>query len=291
MKSKWLILGGSGMLGQAIKLKLIDYGVEVYEASYNSNFNKLDITDKINVKDILLSLKPNYVVNCAALTDLKECESKPKLASVVNGNSVKYISYYCEKINSKFIQISTDAFYNLPEKENHEKSKNLNFPTVYARSKYIGEKQCLSDDLIIRTTFLGRKKNNRSLLDFFVNSIINQTEISIYSDVMTSSLDLETCASTIIDLANLEINGIVNLGTTKSYSKADLFISLLDFFKIKSPYKLMKCKNINEYRGNINQGMNVNKVENYLKRKMPDISKVVENLAKDGYINELRQRI
>ena len=80
MAKKILITGAGGQLGRVLHLILCDK-FDIFATSrspsssgiYTTN-NKLDITNRIEVKDVIRSIKPNVIINCAAFTNVDGCE-------------------------------------------------------------------------------------------------------------------------------------------------------------------------------------------------------------------------
>ena len=285
--SKWLIIGGSGMLGEAIVNALKSSGRVCYTAARRSADYKLNLIEKQNIENLIAQIKPDFVINCAGITDLAFCEQSSPFADKVNGEAVGAISKATREVGAKFTHISTDAFYNQKENLNTEDNQRLFIRTAYAKSKYIGEISCGPTDLIVRTSFLGRKKNGQSLLDFYINSILNKQRINVYNDAMTSSLDVPSCAALVVELIERDAIGLFNLGTSHCYAKSDVFLYLLKLSGRTIPFELTGAKNVKEYSSNLLQGMNVTKVEQFLEKKMPKLENVIDNLMKTGRLNEL----
>ncbi|MDA7592290.1 sugar nucleotide-binding protein [Rhodobacteraceae bacterium] len=291
LKSKWLVVGGTGMLGATIVKELESLGKICFSVSQSSNPYQVNLCDGVQIKKLISEICPNYVINCAAITNGKLCKNSPQLANSINCEAVRHLSFGCNAIGSRFVQISTDAFYCLSQAENNETALDLTFPTEYAKSKYGAELACCSNDLIVRTSFIGRKKNKQSLLDFYIDAIVSKRKIQIYDDVVTSSLDVSSCASIVTKLAKSDATGIFNLGTSKCYLKSKIFFKLLDILGENCPHELVNARDVNGYLGNVKQGMNVNKLETFLETKMPSFEDVMENLREKGYLDDLLQRI
>ena len=69
---KVLVTGAKGMLGQDLCPILEDEGYEVIE----TDIHNLDITKLSNVKEFLEKEKPDFVIHCAAYTNVDKAEEK-----------------------------------------------------------------------------------------------------------------------------------------------------------------------------------------------------------------------
>ena len=60
----------------------------------------VDLTNAPRVEDLLRKLRPDVVVNCAALHDVGQCEEKPALATAVNRDAVGMLSRLCGEMDA-----------------------------------------------------------------------------------------------------------------------------------------------------------------------------------------------
>ncbi|WP_354689760.1 sugar nucleotide-binding protein [Lentibacter algarum] len=287
MSEKWLIFGGTGMLGSALVRELNRFGLTVITAARSNADYLIDMTDYKLIRSCLEEIKPNRVINCAAITNERDCCKNPGFARQLNSLSLEILSTTCARIDAKLIQISTDAFYHRHYIENTEANNDLKFPTIYSSTKYEAEQFCSNKDLIIRTTFIGRNDRKSSLLDFFVRSLVSGTDISVYSDAITSSLDVRTCASLIVSMGQSEAAGIYNLGTAFPYSKAELYYELMRLSNKGKIPKELRCAQAQEYKANPSQGMNCKKITDYLGCELPSLKSVITLLKTSGDLDDL----
>ena len=116
--------------------------------------------------------KTDYIINCAAYTNVDDAEKNTELAFGVNSDGVLKLVQCCEKFNSKLIHISTyfifDSNKNIPIKEN----KTPNPFCAYAKSKYQGEQYILNssiDSIIIRSSWIYSEFGNNFLKKYNEN--------------------------------------------------------------------------------------------------------------------------
>lgn len=67
---KILVTGAKGMLGRDLCPMLEDAGYEVIE----TDIDNLDITNEIQTMKIISETKPDYVIHCAAYTNVDKAE-------------------------------------------------------------------------------------------------------------------------------------------------------------------------------------------------------------------------
>ena len=118
---KILITGSNGLLGQKLLYKLRqDSSVHLIATSKGENrvsekegytYFDLDITDNDAVAQLIVSEKPQVVVNTAAMTNVDLCEDEKQACDSLNVDAVRYLADACEKNDAHLIQISTDFVF------------------------------------------------------------------------------------------------------------------------------------------------------------------------------------
>ena len=276
----FLVIGSKGLLGSKIvkilKKKKINH---LTIARKNSNFN-LNLKNFKSLNKLFLKNRFRVVINCAAIIDKNYCESKFNEALIINCKLVKFLSEMSKKFEFKFVQISTDHVYKGKKlKLNHEQSEIFAI-NKYAKTKILAEKYLkrLNNFLIIRTNFTGKKKN--TFIDWLVKSIKSKKIINLFHDMYTSTMDVNSCAEIIIDLASLKSKGIYNLGSRNMISKKNFAISVSKKLKKKIKYRNISC-DMQQISSGKNLGLNVNKIEKKIGYKMPTSNQSIVNLVKE----------
>ena len=156
-----LICGASGLVGKEM-CRLLDSKQIDYIGTYNNNkiekpnMYQLDFSNPKLVQDFLVLHKINCCIFSIVERLLDKCENKWNEIKITNIDLVHITSYLCNKLNIKFIHLSTDYVFdgstqpNLPE--------SLKNPLQnYGISKLISEYRVISNCLnycIIRTPVL-----------------------------------------------------------------------------------------------------------------------------------------
>jgi dTDP-4-dehydrorhamnose reductase len=147
-----LLIGGSGMLGQAWSALLAQRGIETTAPSHA----ELDITHSGSIEKVLDARHP-LVINCAAWTDVDGAESGEEAATRLNGNAVGYLAECCARIGATFVHYSTDYVFDGHATSPYQTDCPRNPISAYGRSKAVGEQlieQSGCRFLLIRTSWL-----------------------------------------------------------------------------------------------------------------------------------------
>ena len=206
-----LITGSNGQLGRSLSKKKLTNFKDIQIFSFKKEeFNLLDTKRCI---DKIREIKPNWLINCAAYTNVDKAELEPELAVFINGLALKQISKVVKEIDCKLIQISTDYVFdgknNSPYKTNNPR-KPLN---KYGEGKALGEKFVenelfpINKAKIVRTSWLMSSFGNN-----FAKKILelhkSKNEIKVISDQVGSFTCSKTLANFIWGVIEKEEIGI-----------------------------------------------------------------------------------
>ena len=150
---KVLLIGADGMLGGELKERL----EKIYDVT-GTTLETLDITDRDAVLAKAREVKPYFIINCAAYTNVDGCEVNQDLAMSVNGVAVANIAEAAKIENATLIHISTDYVFpgNLPVDQIYTEAMEPNPVSSYGRSKLVGEENAAKAEkyYILRTAWL-----------------------------------------------------------------------------------------------------------------------------------------
>jgi dTDP-4-dehydrorhamnose reductase len=160
-----LITGAKGQLGSELN-NILQRGASelgALPAAYAGceilavDVDELDITSPDAVESFFSQHKPDFVFNCAAMTNVDGCESDEENAYRVNAMGPRNLAVASRKHGSRLLHVSTDYVFDglgtRPYVETDEPAPN----TAYGRTKLAGEKAVLDScegSCICRTAWL-----------------------------------------------------------------------------------------------------------------------------------------
>lgn len=149
-----LVTGSGGQLGQCLHLASKDNtALKVHWETSES----LDITNQQELANYFKTHRLDYVVNCAAYTQVDQAELEQELAFKINATAVEYLAQLCHKHKVTLIHISTDYVFSGTAKDPYFEAHKTGPINIYGASKLAGEqaiKQVLNNYFIIRTSWL-----------------------------------------------------------------------------------------------------------------------------------------
>ena len=229
---KILVIGKNGMLGSELYERLNNNSSYITQATA---LEDLDICNKENVFEVVNAFKPDYIINCAAYTNVDGCESNVELANNVNGSAIKNLAEAANTTNATLIQISTDYVFNgnLPLEKIYTEDMETEPVNAYGVSKLIGENYAKTANkyYILRTAWLyGNGKN-------FVRTMLNLSKTHNEINVVSDQFGSPTSTTTLCEIIEKILEKNPEYGIYHSTNEG--FISWYDFAK-----KIFEIKNI-----------------------------------------------
>jgi dTDP-4-dehydrorhamnose reductase len=142
---KLLVIGASGLLG----FKVASLAVDRYETYATYNFRpiklegctsfKLDKRNRDETMELAKRVKPNIIVDTAALHNVDYCESHPDESWKINVEGTRNVVDACKVVGAKMIFLSTDYVFD-GTKGLYREEDPPNPLSVYAKNKLEAEK-------------------------------------------------------------------------------------------------------------------------------------------------------
>tara|TARA_B100000989_G_C19521604_1_gene464464 strand:- start:577 stop:1479 length:903 start_codon:yes stop_codon:yes gene_type:complete len=191
---KVLLTGSKGQLGFSIEnLAPKDINLVSLDKS------QFDLSKINNIKKNLEDIKPDFIINCGAYTNVDMAEEEKENVMNINANSVKEIALYLKKHGGNLIQISTDYVFDGLNSNAYKVNDNVCPLNQYGLSKARAEKfiqEILGDTnqgMVIRTSWLmGTIRKNFLLTMIKLHQ--KEKKINVVSDQISSPTSTKTLA-------------------------------------------------------------------------------------------------
>lgn len=213
-----LVSGGSGRLGNVLSL----VGGDRVQALSRT---ELDISDAFAFQAALARLKPDVVINAAAIASLEACEHAPERARAVNALAPGEMARACAWAATPFIHLSTDYVFGAPTDRPWRETDPVSPVNLYGQLKAEAERHVLATDgevCIARVAWLfGDGK------DFIAHLLRGQDNaVRIARDQIGSPTPIGPLAGRLLDLAGRmaarePIPRLLHLAGSPAVSRAD----------------------------------------------------------------------
>ncbi len=148
---KVMILGASGLLGRALMREWSED--EVVGLSSRA----VDIRDAAKVREVVETMRPEWIVLAAAYTDVDGCESHRDRAFAVNRDGAVHVAEAAKLVGAKLLFLSSDYVFDGKKTSPYEASDPRNPQSVYGRTKAEAEVRLLEvlpECCVARTSWL-----------------------------------------------------------------------------------------------------------------------------------------
>jgi dTDP-4-dehydrorhamnose reductase len=239
-----LITGYHGLLGQKVlKVFLKSTSAEILATAKEPktfldlkgfDYTMLDITNRSDVKNLVVYFNPDVIVNTAAYTNVDGCELNRELAWRVNVEGVRNLVHSARRVDAKLIHISTDYIFdgkNGPYDENAIPNP-INY---YGRTKLASENEIKIGGIrfaILRTNVLyGVGKNVKSNFALWLyNKLSSGEKIKVVTDQIGNPTYVDDLAFAILKVVEFDKEGIYNVGGKDFVSRYDFALKLAEIF-------------------------------------------------------------
>lgn len=232
---KIIVLGSTGMLGHVLYNYLDSYSKYIlfnvsFRKKLNSKTKIIDVTNFDNLKEYILEIKPDFIVNCIGVL-INGSKQNIKNAIYLNAYLPHLLNQLCNSMNSKLIHISTDCVFS-GKTGGYDEYSIKDAIDDYGKTKSLGEFDSESG-LCIRTSIIGPeiKSNGEGLLHWLFQQ---NGKVFGYNNVYWSGVTTLELSKAIRFSIENNINGIWNLTNCEPISKYDLLNKIINIFSLNN---------------------------------------------------------
>lgn len=223
-----LVVGASGLLGSNVVSTALDRGQSVgctyhtSEPTFEVPCRRLDIRKMDLFEEIVTEFGPSHVVNCAAMTDVDECERRPERAMEINATAPGDLATVCSDHDIDFTHVSTDYVFDGEKTDRYRERDDPNPIQAYGQSKLAGERAVTAVDdsvLLLRLSFvygLDRSGESPVLSGFpaWIRSRVRAGEtVPLYTDQRVTPSRAGAAATTLFDLRASGADGVYHVAS------------------------------------------------------------------------------
>lgn len=148
-----LVTGATGQVGSEVVTAIHRLGHDVVGPDRRG----LDLMQPSEVEQRVRLLGPDWIINCAAYTQVDRAESEVEQAMTVNRDSVAALARAAAACNARLLHISTDFVFGGGQTRPYREEDVPEPLGIYGRSKLEGEQavfEVLPDAVILRTAWV-----------------------------------------------------------------------------------------------------------------------------------------
>lgn len=249
------------VFGVANRHKLAAPGFEVFQA---------DLLTPGTLESLIERTEPDWIINCAALAVVDECESNPDLAEKLNVEVPRKLATIVARGGARLVHVSTDSVFD-GLRGDYTEQDTPNPLNVYARTKLASERAVADADpqaIIARVNLFGWSlSGKRSLAEWFFNNLSHGIPVLGFTDVYFCPLLVNDLAQVLLHMASAGLSGLYHVTSPKCTSKyafgvalarafeldesliSPLSVSASDLKTVRSPRLTLRCEKLMQTLG------------------------------------------
>jgi len=206
------VVGANGQLGRDVVRAFAQYGDQVHELTHA----EMEVSSLTSVANSLAELRPEFVVNTAAMHDVESCQQQPERARTVNGTGSGNLATVTRDLGAALLHISTDYVFDGTKRLPYIESDAPRPLNVYGETKLEGEELVRSINpkhFILRTAALYgdhpcRAKGGRNFVDLMLRLARERGRVRVVAHEFTSPTATTELAQQIVVLSRTDAYGL-----------------------------------------------------------------------------------
>lgn len=185
-----IVIGGNGQLGT-------DCGRVFQAAGYAIKLldhQQLDVTNAAAVEETMRQVRPDVVINTAAMHNVEACEADPAQAFMVNGLGARNVALATRVCDARLLHVSTDYVFDGTKPGAYTENDTAIPLNVYGNTKLSGEHFVLSEaprGAVVRTSALYgsapcRAKGGLNFVRLMLKLARDRGEVRVVQDEIVS---------------------------------------------------------------------------------------------------------
>lgn len=254
------IIGGNSKIASALirlLLKETTWNLYVYSMSLQKSSSERIVYKAIPYSDIkswkeeFLSIRPEYIINTAAMTNVDACEEKKQEAWFANATFVEQLSRIALIIEAHFIHFSTDYVFD-GRKGPYVESDQPRPISYYGKSKLAGENAVIHShafNTVIRTNVVYGFTNSdqQDFVKWVLNNADASKQMTIVDDQYSNPTLTDDLALAVKRIIEKKRSGIYHIGGNTQCSRLEFAMEIAKIFHLDTSLFLpIKTKALNQ---------------------------------------------
>ena len=289
-----LVIGANGLLGSNVVDASTRRGIDVASTVHTKNPEapspayRLDIRDTNRFEELLETVSPTAVINCAAMTDVDGCETAEQKAREVNACAPGELAEQCTRRDIDFVHVSTDYVFDGTAQSPYTEDAEPNPIQVYGKTKLAGERavhEVQEDTLIARLSFVYGVHRVRDALTGFPawvrDKLADDENVPLFVDQRVTPTRAGHAAEALLELLDQGVTGRVNIGSRSCVSPFEFGEAISRYFQSSSSTLVKTNQNSVERAARRPRYtcLDASRIEKFLGRPEPTLSDDLESIA------------
>lgn len=212
-----LLLGASGQLGTALNHRIGD--------AFAPTRAEVDLATltRESGRDLIDSVGPDVVINCAAWTAVDGAEDAEEEATAINGTAVGLLAEMADHAGIPFVTFSTDYVFDGTSQRPYREDDETGPINAYGRSKLAGENGALgySRSLVIRTSWV-QSRTHTCFIRTMLQLATERDELRVVDDQVGRPTFADDLAETTLEALSNGVSGLLHVANEGTASWFEL---------------------------------------------------------------------
>jgi dTDP-4-dehydrorhamnose reductase len=259
---KVIITGSNGLLGQSLLTLFLKeknkYQIFGFSRGDNRSgridfeYISIDITDETLLKESIHNIKPDFIINTAAITNVDVCETEKEACNLLNVTVVQWLSEACKELNAHIIHLSTDFIFD-GKKGNYKETDTPNPLNYYGVTKLKSEEVLIASNcnyIIVRTILVYGQvfDMSRSNIVLWVKQMLEEKkDITIVDDQFRMPTYVDDLALACKIALDKKVTGIFHISSKELLSIYNIAQQIASVFQLdKNLIKPISTSTLNQ---------------------------------------------
>jgi dTDP-4-dehydrorhamnose reductase len=301
--TRLLITGAGGLLGANLVLEAVAAGHEVIGLDLDHPVRHPDVTGvKADLSlpgkamEVFQARRPDWVIHCAAATNVDGCETHPDMAFRLNRDMAGQVAEAARLVGARLAHISTDAVFD-GERGGYREEDVPRPINAYGRSKLAGEQavaEAYPEALIVRTNLYGwNAQPKSSLAEWFLSNLEAGKRCPGFSDVWFSPILVNDLGRLLFAMLEAKLAWVYHVAGGECVSKYDFGVRLARVFGLDG--SLVESARLEQGALKASRGwqlcLNVERAERAMGASLPTVEEGLtrfRDLRESGHVEALK---
>jgi dTDP-4-dehydrorhamnose reductase len=209
-----------------------------------SNLHATDLLDPARLAESLDGISPHAVIHTAAMANIDTCQTEPDKARQANVESTRNLAKLCADRGIRLVFCSTDSIFD-GKKGHYTESDAPNPLNTYAETKVEAERivtEASPGNAIARLSLvMGIPVHGKG--NAFLNDMIHKLgrlePMNFPQNEIRTPVDVITLAEALVELATLDLSGIIHLSGNTRLNRYDMALRIADALGLPAEAKAL----------------------------------------------------
>jgi len=232
-----IVTGANGQLGMDVCAAF----AKTHDV-YTPTHEQMDIVDTAKIDQLFSSLRPQCVINTAAMHNVEKCEDNPVQAYMVNAAGTRNLAKACAAHDAHFIHTSTDYVFDGVKKAPYVESDAPLPLNAYGNTKLSGEHYALTawnKSSVVRVSAIYgvhpcRAKGGLNFVQLMLKLAKERPQLRVVDDEIVTPTPTEAIAKQILRLADENAYGLFHVTCQGQCSWYDFAARIFELAAVKT---------------------------------------------------------